>query len=412
MERAGTEVENRERRLFPELYHPTGGNGILPCQEIRKLEESGRISSSSEITDSQVQPSSIDLRLGRKAYRVHASFLPGRSATLRTKVSEFLDSEIDLTEATPPLLERGVVYIIPLLEKLDLPSDLQGVANPKSTTGRLDIFTRLITECGDEFDRVPRGYSGELFVEVVSGTFPIRVRTGMKLNQLRFVRGNPAPIGEESLKKLAKENHIIYDAADGSLRDYINGGVKITVDLQGDGPSSIVAYRAKHAPRPIELDKINHYDRAEFWEAIRRPPRGQLVLERGAFYLLASKKKVRVPPDHAAEMAAYDPAMGEFRVHYAGFFDPGFGYGANGEILGTKAVLEVRAYQMPILIEDDHLVGKLSYYRMASIPDRVYGSSIGSSYQQQGLALSKQFKREDTCTTNPTSKDVPLVLQK
>jgi dCTP deaminase len=405
-------VDNQARSLFPEPYEHEGGSGILPWQEINRLVQVGRISSSPEVLDSQVQPSSIDLRLGREAYRVKASFLRGRSATLLTKVHELLDSKIDLTLPMPPLLERGVVYIIPLLERLMLPDDVQGVANPKSTTGRLDIFTRLITQCGDEFDRVPRGYIGELFVEVVSGTFPIRLRTGMALNQLRFVRGNPAPVGEESLRKLAKENRIIYDADDASLKDYINGGAMITVDLEGNGCSDIVAYKAKQDPRPIELDKINYYDRAEFWEAIPRPRCGHLVLEPGGFYLLASKKKVRVPPDHAAEMAAYDPSMGEFRVHYAGFFDPGFGYGMKGEILGTKAVLEVRAYQMPILLEDNHLVGKLKYYRMASIPDRVYGSSIGSSYQQQGLALSKQFKREDDCTTNPLRIDVPLMMRK
>jgi len=388
-----------ERSLFPEIYDAEGGNGILPWQEITRLVRIGRISASPEVPEAQIQPASIDLRLGTQAFRVKASFLRGRSATLLTKVHELLDGPtIDLTQPTPPLLEPGVVYIVPLLERLMLPDDIQGIANPKSTTGRLDIFTRLITECGDEFDRVPRGYSGELYVEISSRTFPIRLRSGMRLNQLRFVRGNPAHLGDLSLKDLAKEHPLLYDSDGSPVKNHISGGVEITVDLVGNGCSDIVAYKAKHDknnPRAIELDRTNYYEAADFWEAFPVPRDGRLVLDPGGFYLLASKKRVSIPLDHAAEMIAHDPSMGEFRVHYAGFFDPGFGYGANGEILGTKAVLEVRAYEVPILLEDDNLVGTLNYYRMAAAPSRVYGSSIGSSYQQQGLALSKQFKRSD-----------------
>jgi dCTP deaminase len=295
-------------------------------------------------------------------------------------------------------LEPGVVYIVPLLERLTLPDDVHGIANPKSTTGRLDIFTRLITECGDEFDRVPRGYSGELYVEISSRTFPVRVRAGMRLNQLRFVRGNSGPLSNGNLKDLAREHPLLYHPDGSAAKNHIRDGVEITVDLMGDGSSDVVAYKAQHDrnnPRTIELDKVSHYEAADFWKAFPAPPDGRIVLDPGGFYLLASKNRVSIPLTHAAEMIAHDPNMGEFRVHYAGFFDPGFGYGANGEILGTKAVLEVRAYEVPILLEDDNLVGSLNYYRMAAPPDRVYGSSIGSSYQQQGLALSKQFKRTD-----------------
>ena len=388
-------MDSVERPLFPELYDREGGNGILPWQEIKRLVQSGRISASPEIPDSQIQPASIDLRLGREAYRVEASFLRGRSATLRTKVDELLVDKIDLSQASPPLLEPRVVYIIPLLERLQLPDDIRGKANPKSTTGRLDIFTRLITECGDEFDRVPKGYSGELYVEVSSRTFPIRLKAGMKLNQLRFERGNLDSLGNGNLRQLSNEQHLIYDAEGSPGKTHIDDGVGITVDLAGDVCSDTVAYKARGSDRAIELDRINYYNPADFWETLAKPRDGRIVLEAGGFYLLASKKRVRVPLDHAAEMVAHDPSMGEFRVHYAGFFDPGFGYGANGEIPGTKAVLEVRAYEVPILLEDDDLVGRLLYYPMASKPERVYGSSIGSSYQQQGLALSKQFKRPD-----------------
>ena len=395
-----------ERSLFPEIYDEEGGSGILPWQEIKRLVESGRINASPDIPDSQIQPASIDLRLGREAYRVEASFLRGRSATLLTKVNELLVSKIDLTQPTPPLLEPRVVYIIPLLERLKLPDDIRGKANPKSTTGRLDIFTRLITECGDAFDQVPKGYSGELYVEVSSRTFPIRLRAGMKLNQLRFERGNLDSLGNGNLRQLANEQNLIYDADGSPAKTRVDNGVEITVDLEGNGCSDIVAYKAhaKDPSRAIELDKVNHYDPADFWEVIPKPRDGRIVLETGGFYLLASKRRVRVPLDHAAEMVAHDPSMGEFRVHYAGFFDPGFGYGANGEISGTKAVLEVRAYEVPILLEDDDLVGRLLYYPMASKPERVYGTSIGSSYQQQGLALSKQFKRSDTQTDSSSGR--------
>jgi dCTP deaminase len=396
--------------LFPEAYNKEGGNGILPWQEIQRMVANGQISATPEVPESQIQPASIDLRLGKEAYRVQASFLRGRSATLLTKVQELLDSTIDLTQATPPLLEPGVVYIIPLLERLRLPDDVQGVANPKSTTGRLDVFTRLITEHGDQFDRVPKGYKGLLYVEVSSRTFPIRVKHGMKLNQLRFVRGNSLdPIRNGELRQLAKEQNLLYDSEGRPSRpttDRIGEGIELTVDLEGDNRSSIVAYRAKDSPRAIELDKVDHYDPADYWEAIPRPRQGHIILAKGGFYLLASKGRVSVPLSHAAEMMAHDPSMGEFRVHYAGFFDPGFGYGSKkGDICGTKAVLEVRAYEVPILLEDNDKVGRLHYYPMAAIPDKVYGTSIGSSYQQQGLALSKQFKRPSyTENTDPGSK--------
>lgn len=372
--------------------------------------ETGQINATPDIPDSQIQPASIDLRLGKDAYRVQASFLRGRSATLLTKVQELLDSTIDLTQATPPLLEPGVVYIIPLLERLRLPNDVQGIANPKSTTGRLDVFTRLITEHGDQFDRVPKGYKGLLYVEVSSRTFPIRVKHGMKLNQLRFVRGNSLdPIRNGELRQLAKEHNLLYDSEGRPTTDRIGEGIELTVDLEGDNRSSIVAYRAKDSPRAIELDKIDHYDPADYWETIPRPRQGHIILAKGGFYLLASKGRVSVPLDHAAEMMAHDPSMGEFRVHYAGFFDPGFGYGSKkGEICGTKAVLEVRAYEVPILLEDDDVVGRLHYYPMAGVPDKVYGASIGSSYQQQGLALSKQFKRP-SYTENTTPGSAPAL---
>jgi dCTP deaminase len=277
------------------------------------------------------------------------------------------------------------------MESLNLPADVYAIANPKSTTGRLDIFTRLITESGDEFDRVHRGYKGRLYIEVLPQTFPILVQAGMRLNQLRFGRGRHVVVGEDRLKQLGQHDFLI-DADDDIGPPNINRGLRVTVDLQGNG-SDVVAYQARKSSSPINLNKIGHYDIDEFWIPIRRNEKLQCILEPGEFYILASKQRVRVPPDLAAEMLPYDLATQEFRVHYAGFFDPGFGYGTNGEISGTRAVLEVRASQMPILLEDGQFVGRLNYFNMAAKPDKVYGGKIGSSYQGQGLALSKQFKR-------------------
>jgi dCTP deaminase len=386
--------------LFPDKL--PSGEGILPCQEIHDLISTGKIGASSEIAVGQVQPSSIDLRLGNVAYRVRASFLPGRSTDLITKAKAngMLQGMVDIT--CPTRLEPGVIYIVPLMESLDLPSDLRGIANPKSTTGRLDIFTRLITECGDEFDRVRRNYRGGLYIEVLSQTFPIIVQAGMKLNQLRFGRGKLTPAGDEKLNKLHDVQSLL-DADEEGGQSSIDRGLRLTVDLQGNG-SGIVAYQAKKSCPAIDLSKIDHYEIEDFWIPIPRNEKLQFILEPNEFYILASKQRVRVPPEFAAEMLPYDLATQEFRVHYAGFFDPGFGYGTNGNIPGTRAVLEVRASQMPILLEDDQFVGRLNYYRMSAAPDEVYGGKIGSSYQQQGLALAKQFKREPQYISGPATK--------
>jgi len=386
--------------LFPEVTaRQASGEGILPSQEIRDFVSAGILRSTMEIADEQIQPSSIDLRLSREAYLVHASFLPGRSMTLLTKAKTngMLDREIDISG--PTLLHPGRVYIIPLMESVALPPDVYGIANPKSTTGRLDIFTRLITEVGDEFERVRRGYTGKLYIEVVSQTFPIVVQAGMKLNQLRFGRGRVLAAGDARLRQLDQDDPLI-DAEEDGPQANINRGLRLTVDLEGNG-SGVVGYRAKKSTPPVDLSKLDYYDRAEYWDPVYRNDKLQCVLMPGEFYILASKQRVRVPADFAAELLPYDLASQEFRVHYAGFFDPGFGYGIHGEIPGTRAVLEVRASQMPILLEDDEFVGRLNYYKMAATPDIVYGGRIGSSYQQQGLALSKQFKREQQILSAP-----------
>jgi dCTP deaminase len=380
--------------------------GVLPSQEIRDLISTGKIGSPAQIDESQVQPASIDLRLGRVAYRVEASFLPSRTP-ISAKIRSLQLEEIDLSK--PALLAKGSVFIVPLLENLALPPDMSGKANPKSTTGRLDIFTRLMTEGGGEFEAVPCGYNGNLYVEIVPRTFSVVVRTGTKLNQLRFWRGNPQR-DDDDLRHLARRKNLVYyDDLSGSEENgeevrtrvvpaaaSIGGGLRVSVDLHSIDGRGIVAYRALGDTQPIDLSKVAAYDPSDYWEFITRPKLDRIVLRPGDFYLLASKERVGVPPGYAAEMEQYDPSLGEFSVHYAGFFDPGFGFGTDGEIKGTRAVLEVRAHEVPMLLEDRQTVGRLNYYKMADVPEKLYGQVIGSSYQQQGLTLSKQFKSSAT----------------
>jgi len=390
-------VRTNERGETPlGLFSERGSrkSGILPSQEIRELISNGKICSPVDITEDQVQPASIDLRLGKVAYRVEASFLPSRTP-ISAKIRSLQLEVIDLSN--PAVLNKGNVFIVPLLERLVLPSDMSGKANPKSTTGRLDIFTRLMTEGGGEFEQVRSGYRGDLYLEIVPRTFSIVVAMGTKLNQLRFWRGNPER-GDDDLRLLdRKQNLVYYDDVNGSGetapgRASIDGGLRLSVDLHAMEGQGTVAYKAKEDTDPIDLSKVGAYDPGAYWESIANPRFDRLVLQPGDFYLLASKERVGVPPGYAAEMEQYDPSLGEFSVHYAGFFDPGFGFGMDGEIKGTRAVLEVRAHEVPILLEDSQVVGRLHYYRMANVPEKLYGQGIGSSYQQQGLALSKQFR--------------------
>lgn len=396
-------MESRIVDIFSRPVPDPLPTGILPSQTLLQFVDAGYIVSGAPIDDKQIQPASIDLRLGRKAYRVKASFLPGKS-TVEGKLRDLLVREIDLQHHT--VFPKGEVFIVELVESLSLPKDVSGRANPKSTTGRLDIFTRLIPEGGREFEFVPKGYKGKLYLEVVSRTFPIILRAGMTLNQLRLVKGDPPHLSDGMLERMAGKEHLVYEDGEKPTEPEIDRGLRVSVDLQGNG-TNIVGYKAKSSALEINLDRINYYDVHDFWEPIPTPKSRTIILEPKDFYILASRERISVPPTHAAEMVPFDASIGEFRVHYAGFFDPGFGHGVNG----TKAVLEVRAHEVPILLEDGQLVGALIYHRMAQVPDKVYGPSIGSSYQQQGLALSKQFKRDPDVQHEPPCGAAPTLTQ-
>jgi len=365
------------------LSLPPDAKGILPDRMIAAMADAGAILPDYPFVESQIQPASLDLRLGSTAYRVRASFLPGPGATVAERIDELKLHEIDLT--SDAVLETNCVYVVPLLESLALPPAIAAAANPKSSTGRLDVFTRVIADGTRRFDIISPGYHGPLYAEISPKTFPVLLREGSRLSQIRFRVGD-ALLDAEALEALHARERLV-DSADADL----SNGVALSVDLSGEGSDGFVGYRAKRHTGVIDVDRRGGYAVDEFWEPIRARDDRSLILDPGEFYILASKEAVQVPPDFAAEMVPFDPLVGEFRVHYAGFFDPGFGYaGAGGQ--GSRAVLEVRSREVPFILEHGQVVGRLVYERMLSRPDALYGQRISSNYQGQGLKLSKHFR--------------------
>ncbi len=364
--------------------------GILPAHGIENMIREKQIWASGGVLDNQVQPASLDLRLGDIAYRIRASFLPGEKGTITDKLVKRAYHKIDLTQGA--VLETGCVYLVPLMEALNLPERTAGFANPKSSTGRIDVFTRLITDFGTEFDKVPAGYKGHLYLEVCPRTFPVLVRSGSRLSQLRFRRGAAAH-NDAELKRLHEEVGLVNGAAN------IDGGLGLSIDLMGDAQTGLVGWRAKRHAGLIDVDKPGQLPIAQYWEPVYRDAAGEIILDPDEFYILASREAVTIPPTHAAEMMPFNPLVGEFRVHYAGFFDPGFGAveaggkGADGKG-GARAVLEVRSREVPFILEHGQIIGRLVYERLTDIPQALYGADLKSNYQAQGLKLSKHFKQD------------------
>jgi len=354
--------------------------GVLASQQIEDLCANGAIRLDQPLSEGQVQPASLDLRLGDVAYRVRASFLAGHGRRVTDRLERFEMHRIDLTQGA--VLEKGCVYLVPLMEGLALPHDIHAVANAKSSTGRLDLLTRVVSDGGVEFDRIPAGYTGPLYAEICPRSFSVLVRPGMRLNQIRFRQGQ-AVLDDAALHALHADQRLV----DGEA--VIHDGLGFSVDLT-PGPRGLVGYRAKPHTGVIDLDRIGAYDPAEFWEEVIAHD-GLIILDPGAFYILVSREAVHIPPDHAAEMAPYIAMVGEFRVHYAGFFDPGFGHDAAGGA-GSRGVLEVRCHEAPFVLEHGQIVGRLVYERMSQVPRQVYGAGIASNYQGQGLKLSKHFR--------------------
>jgi dCTP deaminase len=375
------ENETQQPVLSPGQTHAVG---VLPAHGIENMIREKQIWASGGVLDDQIQPASLDVRLGDTAYRIRASFLPGENGQVMDKLSRLAYHKIDLTQGA--VLETGCVYLVPLMEALALPERTAGFANPKSSTGRIDVFTRVITDFGVEFDKVPAGYKGHLYLEVSPRTFPILVRTGSRLSQIRFRRG-AANHSDGELKRLHEAEGLVNGPAN------ISGGLGLSIDLKGDAKTGLIGYRGKRHAGLIDVDKPGVLPISQYWEPIYHGGSNEIILDPDEFYILASREAVTIPASHAAEMMPFNPLVGEFRVHYAGFFDPGFGAGEAGG-KGSRAVLEVRSREVPFILEHGQIIGRLVYERLTDVPETLYGEAMNSNYQAQGLKLSKHFKQD------------------
>ena len=372
------------------------GEGVLPGQLLRRAIEAGVIGGEWTIPPENVQPASLDLRLGQFAYRIRCSFLPG-TETVEDKVSKYIFDTLDLRD-DGALLETGTPYLIPLKERLTLPEAVRGRANPKSSTGRIDVFTRVITDESDRFDEIAPGYEGPLYLEVVPLSFAVRVRENLSLNQLRLSVGRPE-LTDDQLRDLHRDRPLLFKD-DKPVPDQelaVANGLFMSLDLTGDAAGR-VGYRARSNAPLLDLTNKEPVDPQPYWEGITHEAGDRVVLSPKAFYLLMSNEAVSIPPDLASEMTAYDPTSGELRTHYAGFFDPGFGYDADARFHGSRAALEVRAHDVPFVIEHGQRVCKLTFERMLEEPEKLYGQDIGSNYQRQVETLGKHFRKPGTQT--------------
>jgi len=364
--------------------------GVLPSQQLRDaVSREWMIAGDWRIPRESIQPASVDLRLGGHAWALRCSFLPDSDSTVEEKIEDLAFERIDLRDGAT--LERDRPYLVQLIEELRLPQEIRAKANPKSSTGRLDVFTRVLTDRNHRFDEIAAGYHGALYLEIVPRTFAIRVKTGLALNQVRLMRGD-ARLSDEQLVALHREFPLLYrdSRALGDTELSVSDGLFLSLDVSGS-EDSIVGYRAKKNSLPIDLTRVGALKWQDYWEPVHPEKGERIVLEPEVFYLLLSAEGVSVPPSYAAEMLAYDPTAGELRTHYAGFFDPGFGYSQKRKVHGSRAALEVRARDVSFMVEHRQPVCKLAFERMAQDPDVLYGEDVGSNYQGQQTMLSKHF---------------------
>ena len=390
-------------------------NGILNRDHIAQAINKGYITSKDKIDDKQIQPASLDLRLGHRGFRLKASFLPGPKGKVEPKAKSLSLHSFELKDAM--MLEANCTYLIELAESLALPKNISAIANPKSSTGRIDVFVRLITDYGHYFDSAQAGYHGKLWLEITPRSFGIIIHPHSLLAQLRLRRGRPA-FDNYRLNDLHKRQSLAFVKHD-SAQSYkgqahkgrswqdemalnINNGLLLSVDLLGrDG---LCGYRAKSYTPMIDIDRVNHYAIDDFWDEMTPPKNGRLILEPDRFYILASREAVRIPPSHSAQMVAFDSQIGEFRAHYAGFFDPGFGFACDG---GAHAVLEIRSRETAFFLEDGQTIGRLIFERLLEPLGQTqshYDQLSSAHYQGQGLALSKHFAvkaQSDATIPNP-----------
>jgi dCTP deaminase len=374
--------------------------GIVPGQGLADALQAGWITSEKyRIPDSSIQPASMDLRLGARAWALRCSFLPDNGSTVMERVEELAQEELDIRDGAQ--LERDRPYVIELVEELRLPPALRAKANPKSSTGRLDVFTRVITDRNNRFDEIPAGYSGTLYLEVVPRSFAVRVEELLSLNQLRLVEGD-ARVSDTELRDIHTGVPLLYRGDEPVPAEELEvaDGLFLGLDLKGPR-ERVVGFRAKRHSHRVDMTKLRHYDWRDYWEPVYPEDGDRIVLDPEVFYLLLSAEGVCVPPDYAAEMMAYDPTAGELRTHYAGFFDPGFGYDPAGTRFGSRAALEVRARDVPFMVEDGQPICKLAFERMTERPEKLYGEDVGSNYQGQETMLSKHFVAQTAGAANP-----------
>ena len=368
----------------------TRAEGVLPSQQLREaIAREWIVAGAWRIPSESVQPASIDLRLGDFAWALRCSFLPDSNSTVEEKIEGLAFERIDLRDGAT--LERDRPYLVPLIEELRLPVGIRAKANPKSSTGRLDVFTRVLTDRSHRFDEIADGYAGKLYLEVVPRSFAIRVNTGLALNQVRLIAGD-GRLDDSQLAGLHREIPLLHVDAHplGEAEISFGDGLFLSLDVS-ESPEAIVGYRARKNSLPIDLTRSGRLEWRDYWEPVHPESGRRIVLEPEIFYLLLSNEGVSIPPSYAAEMLAYDPTAGELRTHYAGFFDPGFGYSRGGDSLGSRAALEVRARDVSFMVEHRQPVCKLAFERMAAEPDVLYGEDVGSNYQGQQTMLSKHF---------------------
>ena len=354
-------------------------NGSLTFDDYKKLIKDKEIETK-DFNQSRVQPSSMDLTLSNECYELRYSFLSPKGK-IRNKLKTLSIKRYDLTNGL--VFKKNHTYLVRLNEKLNLNSPIKGKCNPKSSTGRLDIFCRVILDYTDEYEKVPYGYSGDIFLEVTTRAFDIFLTKGDSLNQMRLTNISNDFIRDEDLRKFHNNEAIIFDQNDYLLKPNISSGLKISVDLSSK--DQIIAYKAKKKSPKLIFSKKHIHDPRKYWEFIKKD-NGNLTIFPNEFFILKSKQKIRIPKTMAAEMVPYDTSIGDFRVHYAGFFDPGF-----GDRNGSYAVLEVKTHEVPFNIEDGQYIARLIFENLNKNTDFTYGSKINSNYQNQELALSKHF---------------------
>ncbi len=361
--------------------------GSLPDSMIAKMIDGGFIKGANL---ANVRPSSLDLTVSDEIYEVAGIFQPRTNETVRQVLAKINKKKVSLNEP----LSQGSMYLLRLNETLALPEQVYAYCNPKSSSGRIDVHVRLLADRVSRYDAVtPAGWRGELWLSIMPKTFDIKLPRNYSLNQIRFFNADTR-FDELELELAMREHSLLwrvkkrqpFDYSELKIRDG-DGAAILTLDLS----PKIVGYRAVKTKQVIDLNRINYYDWKKFFEPVLASKADYLELERDYFYILSTSEAVRVPPDLACEMAPMDERSGEFRSHYAGFIDPGWGWGRAGEGKGRPLTLELRPFE-DLIVRDRQPIAKIKFERMMKLPDTAYDAGPSNYLKQAGPRLAKQFK--------------------